>query len=169
MSRQKMHGLLALALATTLGASGCATSGGGGAGTSTGDSTLPSTAAAFAAFDVTALCARIEGLLPLMLVESMAAGIPVVTTDVGGIAQCLRDGIDAAVVRKVPDDEGEPTRDVLSAFEARLRRLVLDPSERARLGAAGRQRARALVKANDFHRDFLAAVDLALSRRSSRR
>ena len=123
---------------------------------------LPSRRAAFAAFDVTVLCSRVEGLLPLALVESMSCGVPVVTTDVGGIGSCLRDGVDASVVKKVPDDEAEPVPAVLLEFEARLARLVDDPAERRRLGAAGKARVKALVAANDFSGDFLRAVDLAM-------
>jgi glycosyltransferase involved in cell wall biosynthesis len=118
----------------------------------------------FAAFDVVALCSRTEGFLPLMLVEGMSAGVCAITTDVGGIATQLRDGVDAAVVAKVPDDARSPTPEVLAAFEARLRALVDDPALRARLGAAGRARVRALVAANDFHGDTRRALSLALSR-----
>lgn len=116
-----------------------------------------------AASDVVILLSYMEGLLPLMLVEAMGLGVPVVTTDVGGIATCLSDGVDAAVVAKVPDDERDPTPDVIAAFERRLGRLLSDPVERARLAAAGRARVEALVRGNDFHADTLAAYERALS------
>lgn len=121
------------------------------------------TRAVYAAADVVPLLSRMEGLLPLMLVEAMALGAPIVTTDVGGIGTCLSDGRDAAVVRKVPDDERDPTPEVIAAFESRLEGLVRDPAERARLGAAGRARIESLLAANDFHGDTLAAFHRALS------
>lgn len=122
-------------------------------------------AAVYRAFDVTALPSDQEGLLPLMLVESLSVGVPVVTTAVGGIPECLRDGVDAEVVGKTPDDGDPIDRATEDAFTARLERLARD-RERARgLGAAGRARVEALVAANDFAGDFLAALDLARRRR----
>lgn len=122
---------------------------------------VPRRTPTYAAFDVLLLAARTEGLLPLMLVEGMSAGVPAVTTDVGGIASCLRDGVDAEVVAKVPDDERDPTPAVVAALTDRVRRLVADPARRAALGAAGRARVRALVAANDFHGDTRRALDAA--------
>ncbi|HVG95225.1 MAG TPA: glycosyltransferase family 4 protein [Planctomycetota bacterium] len=126
--------------------------------------------AVYGACDVVPLCSTVEGLLPLMLVEAMSLGCAVVTTDVGGIGASLRDGVDAFVVRKVPDDVKDPTPAVLAEFEARLTRLVTDRAERARVGAAGRARVEALVAGNDFHGDVRAALDraLALPRRPRR-
>ena len=43
------------------------------------------------------------------IVEAMSAGLPALTTDVGGIGTCLADGVHAEVVQKVPDDEGDLT------------------------------------------------------------
>ena len=124
---------------------------------------VPRRTPTYAAFDVLVLAARTEGYLPLMLVEGMSAGLPVVTTDVGGIATCLRDGVDAEVVRKVPDDERDPAPAVVEALEARLARLVDEPARRAHLGAAGRERVRGLVAANDFHGDTRRAIAGALA------
>lgn len=118
----------------------------------------------FRAFDVTALPSDHEGLLPLMLVESMSVGVPVVTTGVGGIAELLRDGVDAEVVGKAPDDGSALDAAVEDAFAARLEALVRDRERAARLGTAGRARVEALVAGNDFAGDFLAALDLARRR-----
>lgn len=123
----------------------------------------------YAAADVVPLLSHMEGLFPLMLVEAMALGVPVVTTDVGGIGTCLTDGRDAAVVAKVPDDEREPTPAVVAAFEARLGRLLSDDAERARLGTAGRERVAALLAGNDFHADTRAALERALAQGPRRR
>lgn len=116
-------------------------------------------AAAYAGFDVLVLLSRTEGLLPLSLVEAMSCGVPVVTTDVGGIGTCLRDGLDAEVVRKVPDDEADLSPPGLADAAARLERLVRDPARRAALGAAGRARVRDLVAAADFGAETRAAVE----------
>jgi len=130
--------------------------------------TLRSRHAVYPAFDVLPLCSRVEGLLPLTLVEAMSLAIPVVTTDVGGIRELLRDDVDAAVVRKEPDDEAPPSPEVLGEFEGRLRRLVTDAALRRRIGDAGRARVRALVKGNDFTGDFLRVVELAMRARGRR-
>ena len=67
---------------------------------------------------------------PLMLVESMAAGLPVVSTGVGAIPELL----DGAGVIVPPGDAGR--------LAAELGRLGSDPELRRRLGEAGRRRAR---------------------------
>ena len=127
---------------------------------------VPSSAAVLPAFDLVALPSRREVLLPLMLVEAMSVGVPVVTTDVGGIGTCLTDGVDAAVVAKQPDDESPLSSEVRAALRARVEALVRDPVERARLGAAGRARVRALVTGNDFAGDTRRAIARALELRA---
>jgi len=66
---------------------------------------------------------------PLMLVEAMAAGLPVVTTDVAAIPELL----DVAGVLVPPGDADR--------LAAELGRLGSDPELRRRLGEAGRRRA----------------------------
>ena len=124
-------------------------------------------AAVLPAFDLMALPSRREGLLPLMLVEAMSVSVPVITTDVGGIGTCLTDGVDAVVVAKRPDDESELSPTVLADFQARLAALVAGPGERARLGAAGRERVRALVAGNDFAGDTRRAILRAMELRAA--
>jgi glycosyltransferase involved in cell wall biosynthesis len=68
-----------------------------------------------------------EGL-PLSVLEAMRAGLPVVASDVGGIAETIRDGQTGYVVARGAVDQ---VRD-------RLRRLLADPSLRKSFGAAGR-------------------------------
>jgi len=118
----------------------------------------------YRAFDATALPSDHEGLLPLMLAEAMSVGVPVVTTAVGGIPELMRDGIDAEVVGKAPDDGSPIDAATEDAFTARLEALVRDRERARRLGAAGRARVEALVAENDFAGDFLAALDLARRR-----
>jgi glycosyltransferase involved in cell wall biosynthesis len=70
-----------------------------------------------------------EGISNAVL-EAMAAGLPVVTTDVGGMAEVVREGVDGSLVpiRAVP------------ATGAALHRLAADPSLRAAMGREARQR-----------------------------
>ena len=68
----------------------------------------------------------------LTLIESMAAGVPSVTTDAAGAAAVVH-AADAGVV--VPAGDAE-------AFQAAVTRLVADPDARNRLGARGRDQGR---------------------------
>jgi glycogen synthase len=67
-----------------------------------------------------------------VLTEAMAAGLPVVASDVGGIPEVVRDGETGLLV---------PRGDVDALAEA-LDRLVADPALRGRLAAGARERAR---------------------------
>jgi glycosyltransferase involved in cell wall biosynthesis len=73
-----------------------------------------------------------EGM-PKALIEACAAGWPIVTTDVVGCREVVADGVNGLLVK---------ARDAESLATA-LQRLLDDPSLRARLGSAGRQRAMA--------------------------
>jgi glycosyltransferase involved in cell wall biosynthesis len=70
-----------------------------------------------------------EGL-PLVILEAMAAGVPVVATDTGAVRDAVEDGEGGLVV---------PMGDV-AALAGAIRRLAEDGGERARLGAGGRRR-----------------------------
>lgn len=83
----------------------------------------------YAATDVFALTSRNEGT-PVALIEAMAAGVPGVSTDVGGVGDVI---VDVAVGRRVPD--GDPR-----AFADAVRALLVNP-ERRMIG----ERARGLV------------------------
>lgn len=71
-----------------------------------------------------------EGL-PKFLLEAMACGLPIVTTDATGCRQAVEAGVTGLLI---------PTRDVPALVEA-LQRLVDDGAERMRMGAKGRERA----------------------------
>jgi len=78
---------------------------------------------------VVVLPSHFEGL-PMSILESMAWGIPVVSTRVGGIPSAVTDGQEGLLV---------PPRDV-DALGAALGMLLDDKRMRARMGAAGRAR-----------------------------
>ena len=82
-----------------------------------------------AAADIFALSSTWEAR-PLAVQEAMRAGVPVVATAVGGTPELAND---AALL--VPP--GDP-----NALAAAVTRLARDPAERARLAAAGQERAR---------------------------
>ncbi len=83
----------------------------------------------FNAFDVLLLPSRSEGT-PVSAIETLAAGRPVVATDVGGTRDVVEEGISGFLV---------PFGDVGAAAE-RLARLARDPELRERMGMAGQQR-----------------------------
>ncbi len=68
-----------------------------------------------------------EGI-PVVLMEAMAAGLPVVASRLSGIPELVTDGVDGLLV--APGDA--------VALADALARLAADPALRARLGAAGR-------------------------------
>jgi glycosyltransferase involved in cell wall biosynthesis len=82
--------------------------------------------------DVFVLPSLMEGL-PVVLMEAMAAGVPVVAPRLAGIPELVEDGVSGLLF--APADWGE--------LAARLARLIADPAERSRLGAAGRARVAA--------------------------
>lgn len=69
----------------------------------------------------------------IVLVEAMAAGVPVVATDIPGYREVVRDGIDGLLV---------PPGDA-AVLAAALGRVLDDPALAARLAAAGLDRAAA--------------------------
>jgi glycosyltransferase involved in cell wall biosynthesis len=94
-----------------------------------------------AASQVSLLVTNWEGF-PLSILEAMRAGLPVVASDVGGVAESVRDGENGFLV---------PRGDV-AQLRDRLERLLVDPALRLRLGTSGRER---------FVRDFTLEVSVA--------
>jgi phosphatidylinositol alpha-mannosyltransferase len=67
----------------------------------------------------------------IVLVEAMAAGLPVVASDIPGYDQVVRDGVDGSLV---------PPRDP-AALAAAAGRILEDDALASRLASAGRERA----------------------------
>jgi glycosyltransferase involved in cell wall biosynthesis len=84
------------------------------------------------AADLFVLSSYLEGLGTSVL-DAMAAGLPVVATEVGGVPEMVRHEVTGLLV---------PPRDPAALARA-MERLVGDPTLRARLGGAGRVAARA--------------------------
>jgi len=78
---------------------------------------------------VAVLITNWEGF-PRSILEAMRAGLPVVSSKVGGIAESVRDGETGFVVAQ-GDAHG---------LQQRLKQLLDDPSLRTRMGASGRDR-----------------------------
>lgn len=82
-----------------------------------------------ASMDVFVLSSHSEGMSNA-IIEAMAAGLPVIASDVGGNAECVADGTTGYIV---------PHEDV-EALANRLNDLLADPGTAKAMGKAGRQR-----------------------------
>lgn len=92
---------------------------------------------------------RFEGL-PMVPAEAMAAGVPVIATDVGAVAEVLDGGAAGRLV---------PAGDAVALTKA-MQRLIDDGAERAALSARARESARRFHwdRVAEEHLGFLAAV-----------
>lgn len=79
-----------------------------------------------------------EGL-PTAVLEGMSCGLPVVASDVGGMREAVRHGVDGLLV--APRDP--------SALASALASLWRDPARGRRMGLAGRARARSRFRLDD--------------------
>ena len=87
-------------------------------------------ATVYAASDVVMLTSRNEGT-PVALIESLAAGVPVVSTDVGGVRDVVNSVDDPDAIGRVSDADPD-------ALAACVIPLLPDPAERRAMGARGR-------------------------------
>jgi glycosyltransferase involved in cell wall biosynthesis len=79
--------------------------------------------------DIFVLCSLSEGL-PLTILEAMAAGKPIVATDVGGIPEIIKDGIDGIII---PSDDSDRLAEAISE-------LLRDKRKRHEMGAKARMK-----------------------------
>lgn len=98
--------------------------------------------------DALALASRWEGF-PLTVLEAMRATLPVVATDVGGVAEAVADGRTGFLV---------PAGDDV-ALADRLARLAADPALRTALGREGRRRFEASFTLEHMMRRTLAVYE----------
>jgi len=82
---------------------------------------------AYADLDIVALTSLNEGT-PVSLIEAMASGRPVISTDVGGVRDIVREGYNGLLVKS--EDVKE--------FSDKLKSLINDREKRTELGANGR-------------------------------
>lgn len=83
------------------------------------------------AIDALVLPSANEGT-PVSVIEALAAGRPAVATEVGGVGDIIRSGVDGILV--APGDT--------DALSDALMKLVTDPEMRERMGSAGSERVR---------------------------
>jgi colanic acid/amylovoran biosynthesis glycosyltransferase len=86
----------------------------------------------YAAADVFCLPSFAEGV-PVVLMEAMACGLPVVTTRITGVPELVDDGRSGMLVRPGRSDE----------LAGALQRMLDDPEMRRRLGETGRRKVEA--------------------------
>ncbi len=99
--------------------------------------------------DIFVLSTKWEGL-PVSILEAMRAGLPIVATDVGGVAEMVKDGEQGFLTRR---GDAEQLRD-------RIQCLVDSPTLRAKMGASARAKFAA-----DFQMETCIRKHVALYRR----
>lgn len=94
---------------------------------------------------------RTEGL-PRVIMEGMAAGIPVVASDVGGISTLVHDGENGYLI-PIGDHH---------ALAVRLRQLLSDEPLRRRMGEAGYVRAHSELNEKAYVREFARMIEATI-------
>jgi glycosyltransferase involved in cell wall biosynthesis len=102
---------------------------------------------------VLVLPSRCEGL-PRVLIEAMAAGIPVIGSEVGGIPSIIRHGENGFLI-PVGDSQ---------ALSIQLRKLLEDETLRRRMGDRGYELAQGVLNEKNYVQEFTHMIQAALGR-----
>jgi L-malate glycosyltransferase len=100
------------------------------------------------------LLSSISEGIPLTLIEAMGAGIPIVSTDVGGIPEVIEHGT-SGLLAPARDDE---------RLASHLQSLWHDPESRTRLAEMGCQRAIERFSLDQMHRQYVDVYEQLLGR-----
>ena len=103
------------------------------------------------------LLSSISEGIPLTLIEAMGAGIPIVSTDVGGIPEIIEHGV-AGLLAPARDDE---------ALAAHLQSLCQNSAQRKQLAENGCRRAVEQFSLEQMHRQYVDVYDKLLGRNAS--
>jgi L-malate glycosyltransferase len=95
------------------------------------------------AADLFLLTSISEGI-PLTLIEAMAAGLPIVSTKVGGVPEVVEDGRTGCLAPAGDD----------ALLAEKILHLAGDHSLRARMGQSGLERARAIFSESEMHAQY---------------
>lgn len=110
---------------------------------------IPDTRVVYSASDILLMPSRFEGL-PMTLLEAMAMGLPVVASNLDGIAEVITDAREGFLA-----DPGHA-----SVFTSRILQLLRDPSLASRIAAA----ARAKIETNHSVEKMTSAVEAIYDR-----
>ncbi len=113
-----------------------------------------------AAADLLLLSSDTEGM-PGAVIEAAAAGVPAVATAVGGVAECVEDGVTGRLVDPTADPTGE------AAGAAAISALLADPERRRVMGEAARRRFAASWHIDAVAARYLAFYDRVIAHRRS--
>ncbi|MCW5558471.1 MAG: glycosyltransferase family 4 protein, partial [Verrucomicrobiae bacterium] len=105
----------------------------------------------YAACDVISVPSRMSESFGLYLIESLAAGTPLVQPDVSGFGEVLRDTGGGVLY----------ARNTSAALASALEPLLADPAQLALLGAAGKEAVWSRYSDTAMARNTVSALDLA--------
>lgn len=102
----------------------------------------------YTAFDIFVLPSRREGF-PMVLLEAMSCGLPVIATRVGDIERIIEQGVSGLVVE--PADA--------TALQQALQAVITEPERAKRMGAAARARVEQRFSSAQMAREYLALYE----------
>lgn len=91
---------------------------------------------------------------PLVLLEAMEHGLPVISTREGGIPDIVEDGVNGYLVAREDADE----------LAEKLEKMILDPQLRTRMGNAGREKFEHHFKLDIFERRLVNILAEVINR-----